>query len=139
MERGPTSDNNSLDGVQVGDRPGHSLKQPFMFMDSEANAGMNGPVYEEADNLAYRVMTQGTQHLKYSDFSLWSPLFKETRAPGSIDGRRAVEIMNAYPLAFFDKHLKGEPEPLLDGPPREYPEVRFGSRNTSTGPTINKY
>ncbi|MET8335877.1 hypothetical protein ABZV14_10150 [Streptosporangium canum] len=38
---------------------------------------------------------------------------------------RAVDITRAYLLAFFDRHLRGRPEPLLRGPSPKYPEVRF--------------
>jgi hypothetical protein len=33
-------------------------------------------------------------------------------------------------LQFFNRHLKGLPAPLLDGPPTDYPEVRFKSRHS---------
>jgi hypothetical protein len=31
-------------------------------------------------------------------------------------------------LAFFDRHLRGRPVPLLDGPAKGYPEVVASSR-----------
>ena len=36
-------------------------------------------------------------------------------APGSINGLRATEIVNAYLVSFFNKYLKGQPSELLDG------------------------
>jgi hypothetical protein len=39
-----------------------------------------------------------------------------------------VEIINTYVLAFFDKHLRGETVPLLDGPSPDYPDVEFQLR-----------
>jgi hypothetical protein len=44
---------------------------------------------------------------------------------GSLDPARAVRIQQAYPLAFFDQHLRGRRQHLLDGPGRAFPEVRF--------------
>ena len=41
-----------------------------------------------------------------------------------------VRILNAYTLAFFDKHLKGLPTSLLNGISAEYPEVLIELRNT---------
>ena len=41
---------------------------------------------------------------------------------------RAVQVVNAYLLAFFDEHLKGEQSPLLDGPSPDYPEVSIEVR-----------
>ena len=50
---------------------------------------------------------------------------------GSVEPVRAVEIMNAYVLAFFDHTLKGEDEPLLEGASDDYPDVTIASRNVS--------
>jgi len=40
------------------------------------------------------------------------------------DGAYLARIMNEYILAFFDKHLRSMPAPLLDSSP-PYPEVLF--------------
>jgi len=47
---------------------------------------------------------------------------------GTIDGRRMLQVMNTYVLAFFDKHLKGEAQPLLDRSSERFPEVDFQVR-----------
>jgi len=44
---------------------------------------------------------------------------------GPLDPARAVTIQQAYPLAFFDRHLRGRHSPLLTGPSPAFPEVRF--------------
>jgi hypothetical protein len=41
---------------------------------------------------------------------------------GPVGVQRAHQIINAYSLAFFDRHLKGRPAALLDGPAEQYPE-----------------
>lgn len=43
-------------------------------------------------------------------------------------GQRAVEIVRAYVLAFFDKYVKEGDVPLLDGPSEEYPEINIQVR-----------
>jgi hypothetical protein len=43
---------------------------------------------------------------------------------GSLRVGRAVRIQQAYPLAFFDLHLRHRGH-LLDGPNPAFPEVRF--------------
>ncbi len=40
-----------------------------------------------------------------------------------------VRILNQYSLAFFDRHLKDLPAPLLDNRPADYPEVTITARN----------
>lgn len=42
---------------------------------------------------------------------------------GPIGAERALEVVNAYSLAFFDRQLKGRQAPLLDGPSPEFPEA----------------
>ncbi|WP_238008515.1 acetylhydrolase [Dactylosporangium sp. AC04546] len=44
---------------------------------------------------------------------------------GTIPPARAVRIQQAYPLAFFDQHLRHRRQRLLEGPSRAFPEVRF--------------
>ena len=44
---------------------------------------------------------------------------------GTLPPARAVRIQQAYPLAFFDRHLRHRGERLLDGPSPAFPEVRF--------------
>ncbi|MGW7349429.1 alpha/beta hydrolase family protein [Streptomyces sp. NPDC054854] len=46
--------------------------------------------------------------------------------PGApLTGARSVELTRRYVGAFFDQHLKGRPQPVLDGPAADAPEVRF--------------
>jgi len=44
------------------------------------------------------------------------------------NGQQAHDIINAYSLAFFDRHLAGRPAKLPDGAAKQYPEVLFESR-----------
>jgi predicted dienelactone hydrolase len=46
-------------------------------------------------------------------------------AISTVDPEASVAAQRAYVTAFFDSHLRGEEEPLLDGPSPEYPEVAF--------------
>ena len=52
---------------------------------------------------------------------------------GSIDGKRCLRIQNDYVRAFFDKHLKGRDNGLLDGPSADYPEVTIWVRPPVSG------
>jgi hypothetical protein len=44
---------------------------------------------------------------------------------GTLDPAQAVRIQQAYPLAFFDLHLRGRREHLLDGVNPAFPAVKF--------------
>ncbi|WP_433789904.1 alpha/beta hydrolase family protein [Actinoplanes sp. CA-252034] len=67
----------------------------------------------------------GAGHLDFTDI----PVFGEQAGipdPGyPLPGSRAVQITRDYVTAFFDLHLRGIPQPLLDGPSADHPEVVF--------------
>jgi hypothetical protein len=44
---------------------------------------------------------------------------------GTLNPAGAVRIQQAYPLAFFDLHLRHRRQRLLEGPSRTFPEMRF--------------
>ncbi|MFE5581193.1 alpha/beta hydrolase family protein [Kitasatospora sp. NPDC056531] len=44
---------------------------------------------------------------------------------GTLDPGRGMLIQQAYPLAFFDQHLRHRRGHLLDGPSPRFPEVKF--------------
>jgi hypothetical protein len=68
----------------------------------------------------YQVTIGKTNHGHFSDFLLFLPANK-----AQLDPQRAHEIIVAYTLAFFDKHLLGKDTDLLKGPSANYPEVTF--------------
>lgn len=57
---------------------------------------------------------------------------------GTIDAERAVEIYQAYTVAFIEKTLSGGQSPLLDGPSAAYPEAYFEHTiaGASSDPTV---
>ncbi|MGW8767463.1 hypothetical protein ACWGN5_33750 [Streptomyces sp. NPDC055815] len=46
-------------------------------------------------------------------------------AIGTLEPEQAVKIQQAYPLAFFDEHLRHRRGHLLDGPFPAFPAVTF--------------
>jgi len=86
--------------------------------------------YDGLTGAGYFVRVTGTFHSNFTDVPNWSPLASWLGLTGPIDGQRAHSIINAYSLAFFDRHLKGLAMALLDGPAERYPEVRFESRTS---------
>ena len=83
-----------------------------------------------------QVHTDGAAHGAYCDHQWLIPQLAKltgmsdeelagwigTLAPG-----RAVRIQQAYPLAFFDLHLRDRRQRLLEGPSRAFPEMEFVS------------
>jgi hypothetical protein len=133
------------------------LQQPVMFMTRDAETFLlerersggwpdeeiSGTIetmkemYQRAPSDGYHVEVPGLFHVDFTDAPLLSPITRQLGMNGTIDAQRAHDIINAYSLAFFDKHLRGESPPLLDGPSNSFPEARFmhhegGSERLST-------
>lgn len=131
----------NMDGsLYKAEESGSSLTQPFMFMNSEtaiAEDPSRQPFYENLPNDAYNLTIQGSSHGSFSDgpllsnltnFSPESDLGDSVAPTTAIDPVRGATIINGYTLAFFDKYLKDEQEPLLEGSSSDYPEVMIESR-----------
>jgi predicted dienelactone hydrolase len=87
-------------------------------------------VFESLPGDGYFVKVPGMFHVNLTDFPLfiWEPFSSRLGLIGPIDAHLAHTIINAYSRAFFDRHLKGQPEVLLEGPSGGYPEVLFETR-----------
>lgn len=70
---------------------------------------------------------KGSTHSTYiADEAILGPIVPGLKDPlATIDGTRAVKVINTYVVAFFDEHLKGIDSTLLKGPAPSYPEVYF--------------
>lgn len=90
---------------------------------------------QSADHDAYIFVINGTKHMDFSDIAILkyaSPIgqfltklgFTGCEQEKAIDGFRATKIVNAYLINFFDKYLKGQPSPLLDGTSKPYAEIK---------------
>jgi len=88
--------------------------------------------YDSARADAYFVHVPGMFHLNFTDFpyTLATPVARALNLIGPIDWRRGHAIVNAYGLAFFDRYLRRQPAPLLDGAPTQFPEVGIESRHS---------
>jgi pimeloyl-ACP methyl ester carboxylesterase len=114
--------------TEIEPSPADLVKSPksvqrYWKLDEEDNAAIEAGLRRFG---GYRLYISGTSHWNFSDRALYSPLRTWTGA-GPIPPRRACEIISQYTLAFFSHTLNGTLEPLLEGTPREYPEVQFAS------------
>lgn len=85
-------------------------------------------VYDRLPGEGYYLQVPGIFHIDFTDVPSWSPLAGRLGFSGLLPVERSRAILNAYTLAFFERHLKGRPAPVLDGPSAQYPEVLFESR-----------
>lgn len=119
----------NVDGFMFGDILDINLTVPFMFFHSSfpGEEPVGALFYEWAEDSAYIVQIAGANH---QDLGAPAPTGRPVLVPLEInsgqfsDGAYLARMMNDYITAFFDKHLKNEAVPLLDGPP-PYPEVMF--------------
>jgi len=112
------------------------LDRPFMLMTAEFTRAAEPSVAEFWSHLrGWRldVRAEGALHPSYGDLQVLMPQLAKVVGMsdeqlrewiGTLDPARAVRIQQAYPLAFFDLHLRHRGR-LLDGPSAAFPEVRF--------------
>ncbi len=123
----------NLDGGAFGytDYERYHLQKPFMFLRNQSWANYRDYLYSWGDDYTYQVVIHNSTHGNFGDLSLISPLAQYGKLInpnvylGSIDQRRMIQIVNAYLLAFFDRHLKGQTAPLLHGPSADFPDVDY--------------
>jgi predicted dienelactone hydrolase len=135
----------AMDVFMPADVVAAGLKQPTMLIsrdtalmaregwdprDVEETATTIRTVFERSPGPTHLVLVPGMFHANYADAPLmfWEPLARRLGLIGPINGRRGLDIVDAYTLAFFDRELKGVPVPLLDGPSQQYPEVVLRTR-----------
>ena len=138
-----------MDAPMPADVVKDGLRQPTMWITRDAETmrleRQRGGGWSEADieqhqttmravfekslpGTGYFVQVAGMFHINLTDIPYWNRLNYRLGFTGPIDAQRAHHIINAYTLAFFDRHLMGRPAVLLDQPAELYPEVSFETR-----------
>lgn len=88
-------------------------------------------VYDSLPAEGYYVKIPGTFHSNFTDLPYWSPLIPRLGLAGPIGVERAFDIINAFSLAFFDRHLKGETTAGFDELLERFPEVSLETHRPS--------
>ncbi|GAA4709427.1 alpha/beta hydrolase family protein [Phytohabitans rumicis] len=126
----------SLDGPMQSQPPVTDLDRPFMLMTADFTRAAEPSVEQFWSHLhgwRLNVHADGAVHGAYCDHQWLVPqlariigMSDEDLAGwvGTLDPARAVRIQQAYPLAFFDLHLRHRGH-LLNGPNPAFPEARF--------------
>ncbi|SDE92606.1 Platelet-activating factor acetylhydrolase, isoform II [Fontibacillus panacisegetis] len=117
----------NLDGTPFGDTVDSIIEQPFLIMSafSEQNGNLMSESGYSQEQEDYAVITiKGTQHMNFTDLNVvLSNVGKAIGLLGTISPERQTEIMNAYIVSFFNKHLKGMQASSFDILLPEYPEI----------------
>lgn len=123
----------SLDGAVAGPVVAAGLDRPYLLM--TATKADRGTVPELAQFWQHlrgwkrNVRVDGVAHPSYSDDEalvpqLGLPAGDVAALIGVATPARVLAVQRAYPLAFFDLHLRHRGH-LLDGPSARFPEVQF--------------
>jgi Platelet-activating factor acetylhydrolase, isoform II len=103
---------------------GHSLP------DKEGSKDRQAQDYQNMDGWKRWLVIQGTAHIALTDLGVLAdqlgiPGWAYEREDWPLPSLRTAQIMREYVVAFFDLHLRGVPQPILDGPTPSNPEVQF--------------
>ncbi len=112
----------NIDGGLLGDLADTTVAQPMFYMGSKRFIGYDQLFAEHGTGDVYTLIIADADHYDFTDFTL---LHREHPMIGSVDGRRMLEILNDYCVAFLDFYLKGKESDLLSGKSQPYPEVDF--------------
>ena len=136
-----------MDGSTAAPIPGEGLARPFLFLGKQSNytPGNGGAVTTLRDWKLLRgavitwerdwelltgwkrwLVVAGAVHASFTDLALLADQTGIDTGAG-LSGARSLDITRAYVRAFFDQHLRGRPQALLDQPSPRYPEVTFCS------------
>jgi pimeloyl-ACP methyl ester carboxylesterase len=132
-----------IDGAPLGEVVTRGIGKPFLFFVAD-RASFDAPESTLRDDerellgairrisatapAAPRLLRlRESAHYNFSDQALLSEphLGRLVGGIGAIEPRRAFAVTRRYVRAFFDTHLKHMPDPLLQGPAAEFPEVRY--------------
>lgn len=67
----------------------------------------------------------GAEHFSFTDLPYLAGQLGLSDPAVPLSGVRGWHITRDYVAAFFDLHLRGIPQPILDGPTADHPEVAF--------------
>ncbi|HEV7709311.1 MAG TPA: acetylhydrolase [Asanoa sp.] len=123
----------SFDGPMESQPRPAEIDRPFMLMTAEfsrADAEAVAEFWGLLRGWRLNVQAAGAVHSSYVDHQWLIPQLGLTGDElesfiGTLDPGRAVRIQQAYPLAFFDLHLRHRRGRLLDGPTPAFPEIRY--------------
>jgi len=123
-----------MDGATAARVPDHGLARPFMFLGKQANYTPGGEGAVTTWERDWKLLTgwkrwllvAGAVHASFTDLALLADHVGLDIGAG-LSGARSLDITRAYVRAFFDQHLRGEPQALMDHPSPRYPEVTFCS------------
>lgn len=123
-----------LDGDTVASIPAGGLSRPFLFLGRQHGQSPGQDATWDRDwplltGWKRWLVVAGAAHASFTDISLLAEQFGVPTG-ADLPAARAMEITRRYTRAFFDLHLRGRPQPLLNRRSPRYPEVRLCAAET---------
>jgi len=134
-----------MDGSTVALIPGRGLSRPFLFLGKQENYTPGSGLITSPDGKHVKgsvlswerdwelltgwkrwLVVAGAKHPSFTDLGLLGDQLGIDIGAG-LRGGRALDITRAYVRAFFDQHLRGTPQALLERASPRFPEVMFCS------------
>jgi hypothetical protein len=134
-----------MDGSTVALIPERGLSRPFLFLGKQENYTPGSGIIASRDGKHlkgsvitwerdWRLLTgwkrwlvvASAKHASFTDLGLLADQAGIDIGAG-LRGGRALEVTRGYVRAFFDEHLRGTPQALLDRASPQFPEVMFCS------------
>ncbi|GLF93349.1 alpha/beta hydrolase family protein [Streptomyces yaizuensis] len=121
----------NMDGAFWDELPPEGLRgRPFMLLGTDDDVHRPGGrdtswdrTWPRLDGWKRWLTVAGSTHMTFSDHPVIAGQFGLPGDP--LPDERAVLLTRRYVTAFFDRHLRGRPQPLLAGPSASHPEVVF--------------
>ncbi len=119
----------NLDGTFPAAPYGRAIERPFLMMGAPHHApdGEYGAKWATAYDAFHGwkrwLSVDGASHSSFTDYAPIATAFGVEVPAAAIDGYRALDLTRRYVTAFVDLHLRDIPQPILDGPRQEYPEI----------------
>ena len=120
----------NLDGGLFGQYQRQPLQTPFLSMVSAGNKKYGEHLLVNSTSDYYEVLVEGARHGDFCDMTFVLPFMKWFGANGPIDAMRAVDVVNAVSLKFFDAYLRDGPKPRFDA--QAFPELRVTMNNQAS-------
>jgi hypothetical protein len=133
----------SFGAGDFGDVVHRGLDRPFLLMGAGTSGGTPHTHVDAVDWARFWANSTGWkrdlyvpagEHFTFTDVQVLLPQLARALAlppeavaqsVGTVDPERIVASVRAYLTAFFDRHLRGRPRRLLDGPSPAHPDVTF--------------
>ncbi|HEX6357377.1 alpha/beta hydrolase [Actinophytocola sp.] len=114
----------NLDGTMFKPLSESGLSRPFLFFSQKVDEPTWDRDWQRLTGWRLRLQMAGAVHASFADYDMLGQQIGVDLG-SSLPGTRSVEITRRYVSAFFDRHLRGRPQPLLARPSTQYPEVSF--------------